>query len=141
MDKSEPLSRRGAANGPHGGAVVASSAALIVTLYFHHLDRNAAISDRLVEHRRAALFDALRVIDHVYSEQTPYSHRQTAAPWTSIGCPQGRPWPKAGTLLLNGDDSIYGEWSGAQRGDGTRPAVARSATRRVGADWRQVRLR
>ena len=48
--------------------MIASSAALIVTLYFHHLDRNAAI-DRLVEHRRAALFDALKVIDHVYSNE------------------------------------------------------------------------
>jgi hypothetical protein len=54
---------------PAWAAVIASSAALIVTLYFHHLDRKAAISDRLVEHRRAALFDALRVIDHVYSNE------------------------------------------------------------------------
>ncbi len=43
--------------------------ALIATLYFHHLDRNAAIEDRLLEHRREALFNALRVIDHVYSNE------------------------------------------------------------------------
>jgi hypothetical protein len=49
--------------------VIVSSVTLIATLYFHHLDRTAAINDRLVEHRRAALFDALRVIDHVYSNE------------------------------------------------------------------------
>jgi len=41
----------------------------MATLYFHYLDRNVAISDRLVEHRRAALFDALKVIDHVFSNE------------------------------------------------------------------------
>jgi hypothetical protein len=55
--------------GPAWLAVVVSSLTLIATLYFHYLDRGAAINDRLVEHRRAALFDALKVIDHVYSNE------------------------------------------------------------------------
>lgn len=50
-------------------AVIVSSVTLCATLYFHHLDRVATINDRLVEHRRAALFDALKVIDHVYSNE------------------------------------------------------------------------
>ena len=66
---SETAVPPGRSQWPAWVAVIVSSGALIATLYFHHLDRNAAISDRLLEHRRAALFDALKVIDHVYSNE------------------------------------------------------------------------
>ena len=69
MDKSGAPVPQGSSQWPAWAAVIVSSVALIATLYFHHLDRIAAINDRLVEHRRAALFDALRVIDHVYSNE------------------------------------------------------------------------
>lgn len=69
MGRTEAPVPRGSSQWPSWAAVIVSSVTLVATLWFHHLDRNAAINDRLLEHRRAALFDALRVIDDVYSNE------------------------------------------------------------------------
>jgi hypothetical protein len=44
-------------------------AALLATVYFQYRTREDQINHELLEHRRTALFDALTVIDHVYSNE------------------------------------------------------------------------
>jgi hypothetical protein len=53
-------------------ATMVTAATLIVTILFHYQDAKAARHDILLEHRRDALFSALRVIDFVYANMDFY---------------------------------------------------------------------
>jgi hypothetical protein len=50
-------------------AVFVTCATLMVTICTHHQDQVTAAHDKVLEHRREALFSALKVIDAVYSNE------------------------------------------------------------------------
>jgi len=69
--KSRSQSKEASGNSqwPPWVAAIAAFLTLVVTVVTNYYDHQAARRDRLLEHRREALFAALRVIDHVYSNE------------------------------------------------------------------------
>jgi len=59
--------------------VFITCATLIATFWLHSQDQRTAAHDKLLEHRREALFSALKVIDAVYSNE-PWNDRSPAHP-------------------------------------------------------------